>query len=180
MATSARIRKRQYESAVKREAYLNRVDRPVKETVGKRPLTAVIYRSYMIKTGTPVASEVFGLQGSERSIAFFGGAAALGLQSAALYTDPLPETPRFFTPAKVNAGVGVGNPTAKRSPWGTRVVKSKSATYSAPISGTDVDVLYDEIDARARNIRTAIQSSLGDLSYASFYLSPEIFNNHKV
>jgi hypothetical protein len=180
MATSARIRKRQYENALRREAYQNRVDRPVRTTVTKRPLTAVIYRSYMIKSGSPLASEIFGIQGSERGLLFFGGATALGLQTAASYTNPIIDAPRFFTPAKVNAGVGLVSPTASRSAWGTRVVKSKSATYSAPISGTDTDVLYDEIDARAKNIRTAIQGSLGDLSYASFYLSPEIFNNHKV
>jgi hypothetical protein len=179
MAVSARTRKRQYENALKREEYLNKVDRPVKETVSKKPRTAVMYRSCVLKSGSPLASEIFGLQASERALAFFGGAGALGLQLAATYTDPVVSAPRFFTPAMVNAGVGLTSPTAKRSPWGTRVVKSKSASYSAPISGVDADVLYDELDARAKTIRTAIATSLGDLSYATFYLSPEIVNNYK-
>lgn len=179
MAVSARIRKRQYENALKREAYINKVDRPVKETVDKKPKRAVVYRSYMLKKGSPAVSEIFGIQASERALTFFGGAGALGLQLAEVYTDPLISAPRFFIPAKVNAGVGIGTPTAKRSPWGTRVVKSKSASYSAPISGTDSDVIYDEIDARAKNIRTAINNNLGDLSYATFYLSPEIVNVKK-
>jgi hypothetical protein len=179
MAVSARTRKRQYENALKREEYLNKVDRPVKETVSKKPRTAVMYRSCLLKSGTPLASEIFGIQSSERAIAFFGGAAALGLQLTSAYPDPVIAAPRFLTPAKVNAGVGLTSPTAKRSPWGTRVVRSKSASFSAPISGTDSDVLYDELDARAKNIRTAIAASLGDLSYATFYLSPEIVNNYK-
>jgi hypothetical protein len=179
MAVSARIRKRQYENALKREAYLNKVDRPVKETVDKRPQTAVVYRSSVLKSGTPLVSAIFGIQASERSLAFFGGEAALGLQLASTYANPLISAPQFFIPAKVNAGVGLAAPTAKRSAWGTRVVKSKAASYSAPISGTDSDVLYDELDARATTIRAAITNKLGDLSYAQFYISPEIVNNYK-
>jgi hypothetical protein len=179
MTVRSGIRKRQYENALKREAYLNKPDRPVKTTVEKRPKTKVVYRSYVLKGGTPLVSRIFGIEGSERSIAFFGGETALGLQLASAYTDPLIGAPRFFVPAKVNAGVGIAAPTAKRSPWGSRVIKSKSANYSAPISGTDADVTYDEIDTKAKNIRTAITNKLGDLSYATFYVSPEIMNNYK-
>lgn len=179
MTTNARTRKRQYEAAVKREAYLARTDRPVKEGVSKRPKTSVIYASNLIKEGTTPISLNFLIQGSERSIAFFGGIAALGLEDSASITDPIPSAPRFFTPAKVNAAVGLGTPTAKRSPWGTRVVKSKSAAYSAPISSTVANVTYDLIDARAKTIYNAIKGNLGDLSYATFYVSPEIYNNYK-
>jgi hypothetical protein len=179
MAVRSKIRKRQYETALKREEYLNKPDRPVKTAVEKRPKTKVMYRSHVLKKGSPAASEIFGISASERSLAFFGGEAALGLQLASAYTDPVIGAPRFFTPAKVNAGVGLTAPTAKRSPWGSRVVKSQSANYSAPISGTDTDVTYDELDARAKAIRTAITNKLGDLSYATFFLSPELMNNYK-
>jgi hypothetical protein len=177
MATDSRTRKRQYENAVKRETYLNKVDRPVKENVSKKPKTGVIYASSLIKKGDPGVSQEFIIQGSERAIAFFGGVAALGLKSEASATDPLPATPRFWVPAKVHAGVGLGTPTAKRSPWGSRVVKSKSATYSAPISATVANVTFDSLQTRAKTIFTAIKANLGDESYSSFYLSPETYNN---
>jgi hypothetical protein len=179
MATDSRTRKRQYEAAVKREAYLNRVDRPVKEGVSKKPKTQVVYSSYLIKGTNGTVSEKMELQGSERAITFFGGVLALGLTLASANTDPIIQKSRFFIPAKVNASVGLATPTAKRSPWGTRVVKSKSANYSAPISSNVANVTYDVLDARAKTIYTAIQGNLGDLSYATFYLSPEIFNNYK-
>jgi len=180
MTTSSRTRKRQYDAAVRREAFLARTDRSVKESVSKRPKTSVIYASNLIKTGSPSISEEFSIQASERAVAFFGGIAALGLRALASSPDPIPSAPRFFTPAKVNAAVGIGTPTAKRSPWGTRVVRSKSAAYSAAISATIANVTYDAIDARAKTIYTAISGSLGDLSYAMFYVSPEIFNSYKV
>jgi hypothetical protein len=179
MTTSARVRKRQYEAAVKRENYLNKPDRPVKETVSKRPKTAVIYASSLIKGSNGTVSQKIEVQSSERSIAFFGGVTQLQTPLASTATDPLIRTPRFWTPAKVHAGVGLVTPTAKRSSWGTRVVKSKSASYSAVISSSNPNVTYDLQDARAKAIYTAISVNLGDLSYATFYLSPEMFNNHK-
>jgi hypothetical protein len=94
-------------------------------------------------------------------------------------TDPVTSTPRFWTPAQVHAAVGLGTPTAKRSPWGTRVVKSKSASYTAAISSSNANATYDLLDARAKAIYTSISGTLGDLSYATFYLSPEVFNNYK-
>jgi hypothetical protein len=179
MTTSARVRKRQYDNAVKREAYLNRPDRPVKEGVSKRPRTAVIYASTLIKGTTGSVSEKFEVQSSERSIAFFGGVTALQTPLASTATSPLPKAPRFWRPAHVHAAVGLGTPTAKRSAWGTRVVKSKSATYSAVISSSNPNATYDLLDARAKAIYTAISGNLGDLSYATFYLEPEKFNSYK-
>jgi hypothetical protein len=179
MATSARIRKRQYENAVKREAYLNRIDRPVKEGVSKRPRTLVQYASTLIKGTTGTVSEKFAVQSSERAILFFGGVSALQTPLASASPDPLKRAPRFFVPAQVHAAVGLVTPTAKRSAWGTRVVKSKASSYTAAISSSNANATYDLLDARATAIRTAIQGSLGDLSYATFYLSPEEFNNYK-
>lgn len=179
MTTSARVRKRQYENAVKREAYLNKPDRPVKEGVSKRPKTAVIYASSLIKGAAGASSAKFEVQSSERSIAFFGGVTQLQTPLASTSADPLPRTPRFWRPAHVHAAVGLVTPTAKRSPWGTRVVKSKSATYSAVISSSSGNVTYDLLDARAKAIYMSISGSLGDLSSATFYLEPEKFNNYK-
>jgi hypothetical protein len=179
MTTSARTRKRQYEAAVKREAYLARTDRPVKEGVTKRPKTLVVYASTLLKGTSGILSEKFEVQSSERAIAFFGGVAPLQTPLASTLASPLPRAPRFFTPAHVHASVGLGTPTAKRSAWGTRVVKSKSASYSAAISSSSSNATYDLLDARAKAIYTAISGTLGDLSYATFYLSPEIFNNYK-
>jgi hypothetical protein len=185
MVVSANTRKRQYENTLKREAYLAKTDRPIKETVSKRPMTAVVYRSTLIKSTNGTISQLLEIEGSERAIKFFGngaqeaGLAALGLTLASAAADPLVSKPRFWTPAKVNAAVGLGTPIPKKSSWGTRVVKSKSATYSAPISLAATNVTYDLLDAKAKTLYTAISSRLGDLSYASFYLSPEMFNNYK-
>jgi hypothetical protein len=185
MVTSANTRKRQYENAVKREAYLAKTDRPVKTDVTKLPKTSLEYASSLIKGTNGTISQKLEIQGSERALKFFGngdqaaGLTALGLKLASAATDPLVKQPRFWTPAKINAAVGLATPTAKRSQWGTRVVKSKSATYSAPVSSNVANVTYDLLDARAKTLYTAISSRLGDLSYATFYLSPEMFNNYK-
>jgi hypothetical protein len=179
MATSARIRKRQYEYAVKREAHLAKPDRPVKTGVSKRPRTLVIYGSTLLKGPTGTVSDKYQVQSSERSIAFFGGTTALQTPLASTSPDQLPKAPRFWTPAQVHAAVGLTTPTAARSPWGTRVVKSKSASYTAAISSSNANATYDLLDARAKAIYTAISGTLGDLSYATFYLSPEKFNNYK-
>ncbi len=192
MATSSRVRKRQYEAAVKREAYLNRVDRPVKEGVSKRPKTSVIYSSYLLKTGGNV-SQLLSIEASERSLLFFTKSTAspnfvftdpilapLGLKATASITDAIVSAPRHWTPAKVHAGIGLTTPTAKRSAWGTRVVKSKSANYSAPISATVANVTYDILDSKTKSLFDNLKTQLGDTSYASFYLSPELFIDHKI
>ena len=82
--------------------------------------------------------------------------------------------------------IGTTTPTAKVSPWGTRVIKYSTATtgtsqafYAAPISAPSAVVTYDNVDARASTIFTAIKGTLGDLDYARFYLTAEEFSNIK-
>jgi hypothetical protein len=187
-ATAAQL-KRRADLAQARETYLARTDRPVKTAVDKRPRTNVLYHSYLIKEGNPAASFIFSVQASEAAMTFFGGAEPLGLVLTSTYKDPVAAAPRHWQPAKLNAMLGVVAPTAYKSPWGTRVVKYHPTTageaqafYSCPISANVGSSTYDAVDAKATAVFNALKagSTLGSKSYARFYLSPEMFNNHKI
>lgn len=181
--TAAQI-KRQADLAAARELYYKNKPASVLTTVKKREIDSFVYGSYSIKTAA--ASTLYKVPGSKAAITFFGGASALGLRLPSAVTDPVSGKPRNFKPAQVNAMIGTSTPTAKVSPWGTRVIKYSTATngtsqafYSAPISASSPLVTYDNVDARASTIYNAIKASLGDLDYARFYLTAEQFSNIK-
>lgn len=181
--TGAQIQ-RQATLAIARENYYRTRAASTLTTVRKRETDSYVYGSYSIKTAT--ASTQYKVTGSKAAVTFFGGATALGLRVPSAVTDPVSSKPRNFKPAQVNAMVGTSTPTARVSPWGTRVIKYSAATtgtaqahYAAPISASTPLVTYDNVDARASAIFTAIRTSLGDLDYARFYLTAEEFSNIK-
>jgi hypothetical protein len=181
---SVALQKREYDLAVARENYYRTRPASTTTTVRKREIDSVVYASQGIKTGT--TSALFKVPISKAALTFFGGNTPLGLRLPSAVTDPVATKPRNFTPAAVHAMKGTSTPTAKVSPWGSRVIKYSTDTtgaaqahYNAPISGNQAVVTYDLIDARASAIFTAIQGTLGDLDYARFYLTTEKFSNSK-
>jgi hypothetical protein len=181
---SAAAQRRQADLAAARETYYRTRPASTLTTVRKRETDSAVYASTLVKAGT--GSALFKVPISDAARVFFGDLSALGLRAPSAVTDPVASKPRNFTPAMVRAMVGTSTPTASVSPWGTRVIKYSTATagtaqahYQAPISGTSPTVTYDNLDARASAILTAIRGSLGDLDYARFTLTPEIFNNSK-
>ena len=181
--TAAQI-KRQADLALARENYYKTKPASTLTSVKKREIDSVVYGSYGIKSGT--ASSQFKVPASKAALDFFGGASALGLRLPAAVTDPVASKPRNFKPAQVHAMKGTSTPSAKVSPWGTRVIKYSTDTngaaqahYNAPISAPTPTVTYDNVDARASTIFNAIKGTLGDLDYARFWLSVEEFSNIK-
>jgi Na+/H+ antiporter NhaC len=181
---SVALQKREYDLAVARENYYRTRPASTITTVQKRETDKVIYASSLLKSGA--ASSLFSITASSAAVAFFGGETGLGLRLPSAVTDPVAPKPRNFTPAKVSAMQATATPTAKVSPWGSRVIKYSTATagtaqahYSAPISIATGVVTYDLLDAKASAIFTAVKANLGDLDYARFSLSPERFNNSK-
>ena len=181
--TGAQIQ-RQATLAVARETYYRNRPASALTTVRKRETDSYVYGSYSIKTAT--ASSLFKVTGSKAAVTFFGGATALGLRLPAAVTDPVGGKPRNFKPTQVHAMIGTSTPTARVSPWGTRVIKYSTATtgtsqahYVAPVSAPTALVTYDNVDARSSAIFNAVRASLGDLDYARFYLTAEEFSNIK-
>lgn len=178
------LQKREYDVAKAREQYYENRTPSQSTTVRKRPTTQVVYGSYLIKSGG--TSALFNLSASKSSIEFFNGVTALGLKLPATVTDPVGNAPRNFIPAKVHAMKGDATPTARITPWGSRVIKYSTSTtgdtqafYSAPISGGNTSSTYDVVDGKATTLYNGIKSSLGDLDYARFYLTPEEYTNSK-
>ena len=181
--TAAQI-SRQAALVLARENYYRTKAASTLTTVKKREIDSVVYASYSVKAGT--ASALFKVSSSKAAVAFFGGVATLGLRLPATVTDPVASKPRNFKPAQVHAMKGTSTPTAKVSPWGTRVIKystdttgASQAHYSAPLSIATSVVTYDLIDGRASTIFNTVKASLGDLDYARFYLTGEVFSNIK-
>ena len=181
--TAAQIQ-RQATLAAARERHYKDKPASVLTTVKKREIDSVVYGSYSLKSGT--ASSQFKVPASKAAVEFFGGVSALGLRVPSAVTDPVASKPRNFKPAQVHAMKGTSTPSAKVSPWGTRVIKYSTATdgtaqahYSAPISAPTPTVTYDNVDARASAVFNAVKGTLGDLDYARFYLTAEEFSNIK-
>jgi hypothetical protein len=181
---SVALQKREYDLALARENYYRSRPASTTTTVRKREIDSVVYASYGLKTG--VNSSLFKVPISKSALTFFGGETALGLRLPSAVTDPVATKPRNFVPAAVHAMKGTSTPTAKVSPWGSRVIKYSTDTtgaaqahFNAPISGSNPVVTYDAIDSRSTTIFNAIKASLGDLDYARFYLTTEKFSNSK-
>jgi hypothetical protein len=181
--TAAQIQ-RQATLVLARENYYRTRPASTLTTVKRREIESYIYASYSLKTGT--SSSLFKVPASKAAVDFFGGETALGLRLPASVTDPVASKPRNFVPAQIHAMKGTATPTAKVSPWGSRVIKYSTPTdgtsqahYNAPISATSPIVTYDNLDARATAVFNAVKGALGDLDYARFSLSAEKFSNIK-
>lgn len=179
--TSVAVLERELEFARKREAYLKRTDRPVKQTVDPRPKTIVGYRSSLLQTSS--ASQFFKVQASLPSLVFFGNQAALGLTPNTgnnLADASLP--PRGFKPAMLKATVGDTTPTVRTAKGsGRRYINyaanaqgNAQAHYSAPISKVDTIVSPEEQQDAAVVRATAINGQLGG-DYGRVYFEPERF-----
>lgn len=176
--------KREYDLALARENYYKTRPASTLTTVKKREIDTLVYASYSIKNAT--ASALYKVPASKAAVTFFGGAAALNLRVASAVTDPVSGKPRNFVPAAIHAMKGTATPTAKTTPWGSRVIKYSTQTdgtsqahYNAPICGSTTSSTYDLVDAKASAIYTAVKANLGDLDYARFYLTTEKFSNSK-
>lgn len=121
----------QLEYAQRRAAYV-RPARAAGTATQRRPKTVVKYGSYLL-------GEEFAINASRASIAFFGGATALGLNE----TVDVSGAPRGFKPAMIHAMVADGSPSVVRAQASGRsyIKYSRGAagsnvqsTFSAPIS----------------------------------------------
>jgi hypothetical protein len=181
---SAAVLQRRAALAQARETYYKNKPASTVTTVRKRALDSYIYSSYLL-TDQQGESERMLIQASAASVAKFGGASALLLVDPASVTTTLARKPKGFKPAMVHAMEATATPTAKVSPWGTRVINyanptagTEQAHFSAPISG-DLTATFPEISARAKTIHDSIKASLGNEDYYRFWLSPEFLNIQK-
>lgn len=168
---------RELQYAQAREAYYNDTTRPIKTTVDQRILDKVVYTPLFIKVGTTVPD--FAIQASRKSVAFFGGAAALGLLDTAAALEEAETAPRGFKPSMCRATVGDSTPTPVRAYNGTgrRYIKySAPATgdaqsnYNAPISAGATPTI-DELETKFAAIAAAKKTALG--GYGKIYLEIE-------
>jgi hypothetical protein len=153
-------------------------------TVKARKTDRYVYRSYSLKSGT--IQQLLSVTASDAAVTFFGRT-SLGLQAPSAVTDPVISKPKGFKPAMVKAMVGAATPTAKVSPWGTRVIKysptttgTSQAHYGAPICILSGAATFDAVDAQATGLFSSITSKLGSLDYARFYVQPEEFSISKI
>jgi hypothetical protein len=164
-------------------------------TVRKRSLQKFVYNSYSF-TGVGGASQLFGVQASEKAVVFLAGnndadvLAKLGLRKPSAVTDPVATKEKGFKPARISVMVGGTTPTARTTPWGSRVIKYSAATggtaqahYTAPICA-DGTSTFPEVNDKATALYVALvargaTTGLGELDYARFYLYPEEFTNSK-
>jgi hypothetical protein len=165
-------------------------------TVRKRSLRKFAYNSYSF-TGAAGASTIYGIQASEASVKYLAGdlsdatvLSKLGLRSPSSLTDPASPKPEGFKPARVSIMVGAAAPTARNTPWNTRVIKYAAATggtaqahYLSPICA-DGTSTFPEVNDKASALYIALVArgatgGLGELDYARFYLYPEEFINSK-
>lgn len=179
--TSIAVLERNLEYARKREAWLKRTDRPVKQSVDRRPKVLVGYRSSLVQLSA--SSALFKIQASEPSVIFFGGATLLGLvANTGTALDDATAAPRGFKPAMIKATVGDATPSVRIAAGSTRryinyaanAAGSAQAHYSSPVSKVDTIVTGEEQNDTALARAAAINSSLGG-DYGRVSFVPERF-----
>lgn len=179
--TSIAVLERELEYARKREAYLKRTDRPVKQTVDPRPKTLVGYRSSLVQLSA--TSALFKIQASLPSLVFFGNQAALGLvTNTGTNLDDATPPPRGLKPAMIKATVGDATPNVRTAAgsgrryinYAANAAGNAQAHYSAPISKIDTSVTPDEQQDAAAARATAINGQLGG-DYGRVSFTPERF-----
>lgn len=182
---SVAILERELEYARKRDAYLKRTDRPVKQTVDNRPQILVGYKSSLITIGA--ASVTYKVPVVQSSFNFLAGGASghgvLGLiaQSATDFGLAQPK-PRGLKPARLSVTVGDATPTVRVAKGsGRRYINyaasaagEAQAHYSSPVSKTDALVTPAEQKAMATTRITALNSQLGG-TYGRAIFTPEQF-----
>jgi hypothetical protein len=158
----------QLENAKKREAYLKaKATRPIKQNRDAQPRVALVYTTFSYKVGS-VFPEIL-LQASQKSVNFFGGAAALGLQNTPADLAEASAKPKGFKPTIIKAMVGDPTPTVSRD---------AQSHYQAPLSCGNQTPTNTELDAKVAAIKTAKQAQLGE--YGRLYLQIESFSRSLV
>ncbi|MEH2414478.1 hypothetical protein [Nostoc sp.] len=166
---SARQLEEQLKYAKAREAY----KAPLREegtATQRQPKIAV---KYAVLSPLAQADEALTIQGSKKSIEFFGGITALGLAAAA--TDPA--APRGFKPARIMAMVSDSSPAILRAKASNRpYTRYGSGTrsggtqynFTAPITADTPTNLKGKVTA----VITAKKGSVGG-AYGRIWFEPE-------
>jgi hypothetical protein len=165
-----------------REDYYAKTKDTVPTTVNPIKRSNFIYASYTLKAGT--VQNLFELNCSQKAVDFFGQT-DLGLKDPQTAGLNFTAKPRGFSPAMLRAMKGATTPTARKSPWGSRVIKysadtagTNQAFYNAPLcvpgGATDVQLVI----AKAKIIAATLYggSALGNNDYARVTFSPEKVN----
>jgi hypothetical protein len=162
-----------------REDYYAKTKDVVPTTVNPVKRSNFIYASYTFKTAT--AQELIELNCSQKAVDFFGQT-NLGLkdpQTAGLSFVP---KPKGFTPAMLKAMKGATTPTARKSPWGSRVIKysadtagTNQAFYNAPLCVVGATTDVQAVISKAKIIATGLYGggTIGNNDYARVTFSPE-------
>jgi hypothetical protein len=157
---------KELEFAQKRQTYLARTDKPVKQTVDKRIKTLVGYRSSLILIGTTNA--LIELQVSQEALTKYGGTTALGLLAG---SDTLMDTaikePKGFTPAQIKGLVGTSTPTvATAKGSGRRYIKygvpsagNTQSSFTCAVSSGDVNPTPAEQAAKAKTVADTVKAA---------------------
>ncbi|NUN66356.1 hypothetical protein HCU40_16750 [Pseudanabaena biceps] len=176
---------RELEYAQKRNTYLSRTDRPVKQTVDKRVKTLVGYRSSLVKIAG--ANVLIELQASADAILKFGTISALGLIVAEgeNLISAIKE-PRAFKPAQVHGLVGVTTPTvgvAKGSgrryiKYGAAAAGAAQASFTAPVSTGGSTATNETQRAKASEIAGAQKAAFNAIpgGYGRIWFTSEEYN----
>lgn len=183
--TSIAVLERELEFARRREAYLKRTDRPVKNTVDNRAKILVGYKSSLITIGS--ASVTYKVQVVQSSFNFLAGSptghAALGLIAKGATDFALAQPkPRGLKPARLQVTVGDATPTVRTAKgsgrryinYAANAAGEAQAHYSSPISKTDALVTPAEQKAAATARIDAIKNNLGG-PYGRAIFIPETF-----
>lgn len=186
----AYILQRQADQAKAREAYNNNRNldpETFNATVESLPRIGVGYRSLNVKIGDPALPANLLVQASESAVKWFEGVAETGNLTNAqprlglFYEDLgdfLPVTK--FDVSKIHAVLGAPNPTAKRTPWGTRYISytrtgegNARSSYTAPISIKTGAITGPDLAAAAQAIanQAALKTAVGE--YGRMWLEPE-------
>lgn len=157
---------KELEFATKRQAYLQRTDKPVKSTVDKRIKTLIGYRSSLVVIGT--ANALIELQVSQEALVKFGNTTALGLlEGSNTLMDSAIKEPKGFKPAQIHGLVGTSTPTvaiAKGSgrryiKYGTASTGGSQSSFSCACSSGDVSPTPAEQAAKAKTVADAVKTA---------------------
>jgi hypothetical protein len=183
--TSVAVLERELEYARKREAWLKRSDRPVKQTVDRRPKVLVGYKSSLITIGA--ASITYKVQVVQTSLTFIAGSAtgfaALGLIGPSDTDFALAQPkPKALKPAMVRVSVGDATPSVRTAAgsgrryinYAANAAGDAQAHYSAPVSNTGALVTPAEQKTAATTRINAIRNNLGG-SYGRATFIPETY-----
>lgn len=134
----AYLYKREADRAEARENYYRTHVPPEKTTVDQKNTKTLFYRSLLIKAGAD--HRVFTVYVGTRSLTDIGGFGAVGLlETLPANTDSTSIRRSGIKPSRIHWYKGDSTPTARRTPWGSRVIRYYDNTgnqshFSTPVS----------------------------------------------